>query len=559
MRRIVCLVMLLAVPFAAGMSHAPAQTRIAEAGSAEITFWESVRDSKDPAEIEAYLKAYPDGRFAPLARIRLNNLKKASPQTETAAPPAAVAPSATPVVDAAVPPPPPTKQRGWIGTRLRSLTEQRARELGLAESGGAVVESVVAFGPSARSGLQTGDVMLSLDGMALTDMSHVIRLVSARRPGESLKLEILRSGSRQTLQLSVGNYFDDHWSSAHRGVADAATELGNIYLQGHLVGKDDAEASKWFRRAADMGHLGAMYFLGQSYQFGRGVNQDLQEAARWYTLAARYGGGEARAMLALGLLYHRGQGVERDLKSAFFWYMVGAKKGLPAAIHNYGELLNNGEGVAQDQAAAVAEFRRAAELGLPESFTALGRAYYNGTGVAKDLRMAAYWYREATERGQINGIGALAGMYERGEGGLNRNREEAIKLYRKAAEGDHAPSRERLKALKVTAHDPEEMRRLLAELGFDPGAGGGKSARRTRDAIRAFQKSLGIAADGNESVQLVVRLRQEKQRRAAAAAVPQLPASGGASGGGAAKPDAAQAPPVARPDFDKLKQLDAVK
>jgi hypothetical protein len=56
------------------------------AESAEVTFWESVRDSKDAAEIEAYLKAYPDGQFAPLARIRLDKLKQTQPQaapTET--------------------------------------------------------------------------------------------------------------------------------------------------------------------------------------------------------------------------------------------------------------------------------------------------------------------------------------------------------------------------------------------------------------------------------------------------------------------------------------------
>jgi len=34
-----------------------------------------VKDSKDPAEIEAYLKAYPDGAFAPLARMRIERLK----------------------------------------------------------------------------------------------------------------------------------------------------------------------------------------------------------------------------------------------------------------------------------------------------------------------------------------------------------------------------------------------------------------------------------------------------------------------------------------------------
>ncbi len=43
----------------------------ASASMAELTFWTAVRDSKDPAELKAYLDAFPDGTFAELARIRI--------------------------------------------------------------------------------------------------------------------------------------------------------------------------------------------------------------------------------------------------------------------------------------------------------------------------------------------------------------------------------------------------------------------------------------------------------------------------------------------------------
>ncbi len=42
--------------------------------SAEISFWESVRDSDRPEELQAYLDAFPGGRFAPLAVLRLKAL-----------------------------------------------------------------------------------------------------------------------------------------------------------------------------------------------------------------------------------------------------------------------------------------------------------------------------------------------------------------------------------------------------------------------------------------------------------------------------------------------------
>jgi hypothetical protein len=40
----------------------------------ELAFWESAKDSSDPSELEAYLARYPEGSFAPLAQARLDVL-----------------------------------------------------------------------------------------------------------------------------------------------------------------------------------------------------------------------------------------------------------------------------------------------------------------------------------------------------------------------------------------------------------------------------------------------------------------------------------------------------
>ncbi|MCC8402785.1 SUMF1/EgtB/PvdO family nonheme iron enzyme [Paraburkholderia sp. MMS20-SJTN17] len=60
----------------------------------EITFWESIKDSNYPADYEAYLKAYPNGRFAPLAHARIDRLRAAASSPAVSATPAA--PSAAP-------------------------------------------------------------------------------------------------------------------------------------------------------------------------------------------------------------------------------------------------------------------------------------------------------------------------------------------------------------------------------------------------------------------------------------------------------------------------------
>jgi peptidoglycan hydrolase-like protein with peptidoglycan-binding domain len=78
----------LAVLPCAGNTVALAQ-QAADTSAAEITFWNSVKDSTDPEELRAYLDAFPQGKFAALARIRLNKLdlarlaKPAAPGTPT--------------------------------------------------------------------------------------------------------------------------------------------------------------------------------------------------------------------------------------------------------------------------------------------------------------------------------------------------------------------------------------------------------------------------------------------------------------------------------------------
>jgi hypothetical protein len=41
---------------------------------ADLTFWQSVKDSSDPAELQTYIDAFPDGTFVSLAKLRIKKL-----------------------------------------------------------------------------------------------------------------------------------------------------------------------------------------------------------------------------------------------------------------------------------------------------------------------------------------------------------------------------------------------------------------------------------------------------------------------------------------------------
>src|SRR5258708_21917840 len=72
----------------------------------EITFWDSIKDSNYPSDYEAYLKAYPNGRFAALAHARIDRLRAAAAASApSAAPPVTPSPQAArPAAPASVPP-----------------------------------------------------------------------------------------------------------------------------------------------------------------------------------------------------------------------------------------------------------------------------------------------------------------------------------------------------------------------------------------------------------------------------------------------------------------------
>jgi len=82
--------LLVAVLLACGQAHAQGS-----ASSEEISFWESVRDSKNPAELQAYLDQYPNGKFAVLAKVRLAALgQRPAAVPQPAAPTTAASPVA---------------------------------------------------------------------------------------------------------------------------------------------------------------------------------------------------------------------------------------------------------------------------------------------------------------------------------------------------------------------------------------------------------------------------------------------------------------------------------
>ena len=94
------------------------------------------------------------------------------------------------------------------------------------------------------------------------------------------------------------------------------------YSNGEGVPKDETEAMRWCRKAAEQGNAKAQTALGYAYHSGEGVSKDDAEAARWLRKAAEQG--DEQAQYDLGLAYSNGWGVPTDEVEAYFWLNLGA-------------------------------------------------------------------------------------------------------------------------------------------------------------------------------------------------------------------------------------------
>ena len=147
-----------------------------------------------------------------------------------------------------------------------------------------------------------------------------------------------------------------------------ANELHNEGIR-YYNSQNYEEAAKWFRKAAEQGHVYAQYNLGYCYDSGEGVTQNYEEAAKWYRKAAEQG--RVEAQFSLGCCYYSGEGVTQNYKEAVTWYRLAAEQGNAGAQYNLGGLFYFGRGVPQNDQKAREWWQKAAEQGNQDAIDCL--------------------------------------------------------------------------------------------------------------------------------------------------------------------------------------------
>src|SRR5438034_697229 len=94
-------------------------------------------------------------------------------------------------------------RRAYIGIAAQqfALSRRRRHAAGLAQESAVMVASIEPGSPAERAGLLAGDIILALDGVAITGADDLIRVLAGDKIGRTIQLEVLHNGSRRVLSL----------------------------------------------------------------------------------------------------------------------------------------------------------------------------------------------------------------------------------------------------------------------------------------------------------------------------------------------------------------------
>jgi len=94
--------------------------------------------------------------------------------------------------------------RGWIGVEPNDLTPELAETFGVKSTEGVIITGVLQNGPAAVAGIRPGDVITSVAGVPVHNVSELLSGVAALKPSVPAKLSLQRQDKQLELDITPG-------------------------------------------------------------------------------------------------------------------------------------------------------------------------------------------------------------------------------------------------------------------------------------------------------------------------------------------------------------------
>ena len=98
--------------------------------------------------------------------------------------------------------------RGWLGVYIQDIGDELADAMGLKDTKGSLISSVVEDSPSEKAGLKAGDVIIRLDKEKIKDSNHLRNIIAGLLPGTTVKVEVIRNKKKRVISVKLGELED---------------------------------------------------------------------------------------------------------------------------------------------------------------------------------------------------------------------------------------------------------------------------------------------------------------------------------------------------------------
>lgn len=129
-------------------------------------------------------------------------------------------------------------KRGRIGVTIRDVNDDIAESLGLENSNGAMVNSVLEDSPSSKAGIEFGDIIIEFNGTDIKEVRDLTTIVANTEIGKTVNMVVLRKGKRVTLKITIDE-LDEGASTEEEEAEEAAKEELETVLGLSLTELDD--------------------------------------------------------------------------------------------------------------------------------------------------------------------------------------------------------------------------------------------------------------------------------------------------------------------------------
>lgn len=120
--------------------------------------------------------------------------------------------------------------RGFLGIGIESLDDDKAEFFGIDSLKGALVNEVSSGSPASRAGFEVGDVVVKVDGVEVDSHTDLRVKIAARKPGDSVAIEVIRDKSPVELEAVLGEL-----SGSGRIIASNSSGFSSDFLEGVTI------------------------------------------------------------------------------------------------------------------------------------------------------------------------------------------------------------------------------------------------------------------------------------------------------------------------------------